>query len=53
MTELLAPLLARVEVDQLLERHGVGSAAAAVAFFSFESPQSFVAARDPDCSITP
>lgn len=53
MTELLAPLLARVEVDQLLERHGVGSAAAAVAFFSFESPQSFIAARDSDGRITP
>ena len=53
MTELLAPPLAKVEVDQLLERHGLGSAAAAVAFFSFESPQSFIAARDPDGSITP
>ena len=51
MTELLA--LAKGEIDQLLERHGLGGAAAAVAFFSFESPQSFIAARDPDGSITP
>ena len=53
MTELLAPPLAKGEIDQLLERHGLGGAAAAVAFFSFESPQSFIAARDPDGSITP
>jgi len=43
---------ARVEVDRLLERHGV-TGAAAVAYFSFDGPQSFIAARDPDGSITP
>jgi hypothetical protein len=52
MTELLSPPQARVEVDQLLERHRI-SGAAAVAYFSFDSPQSFIAARDPDGTITP
>jgi hypothetical protein len=52
MTELIALPQAKAEVDQLLDRHGV-TGAAAVAFFSFESPQSFIAARDPDGSITP
>ena len=47
MTQLLAPPEAKIEVDELLERNGVRGAAA-VAFLSFESPQSFIAARDPD-----
>jgi hypothetical protein len=53
MTGLLVPPQAREEIDAVLECHGLGDAAAAVAFFSFESPQSFIAARDPDGRITP
>ena len=53
VTELLAPPIATVEIEHAARAPGVTSAAAAVAYFSFESPQSFVAARDPDGSITP
>ena len=53
MTEQLAPPPGTMEIEQLLERHGLAGAAAAVAFFSFERPQSFIAARDPDGRITP
>jgi hypothetical protein len=53
MTELLAPGPGATQIDELLARHGRPDAAAAVAFFSFESPQSFIAARDPDQRITP
>jgi hypothetical protein len=53
MIELLAPPEATVEIEALLERRGLTAAAAAVAYFSFESPQSFIAARDPDGTITP
>ena len=53
MSELFVPAEARVEIDALLERHGLSDAAAAVVLFSFQSPQSFIAARDPDGRITP
>jgi hypothetical protein len=53
MTGVLAPTEAKLEIDSLLERHNRSEAAAAVAFFSFESPKSFIAARDPDGTITP
>jgi hypothetical protein len=53
MTELLTPPEARAEVDELVERHGLTGTAAAVAFFSFQSPRSFIAARDPDGRLTP
>ena len=53
MTELLAPPEATVEIEELLEHHGLTGTAAAVAFFSFQSPQSFIAARDPDGRLTP
>lgn len=44
---------ARAEIDGLLARLGLSESAAAVAYFSFEGPQSFIAARDPDGRITP
>jgi hypothetical protein len=53
MTELVVPLEARAAIDEQLERHGLTETAAAVAFFSFESPQSFIAARDSDGRLTP
>ncbi len=53
MSELPVPPQATAEIDALLERHGQARAAVAVAFFSFESPRSFIAARDPDGSLTP
>ena len=43
---------ARAELDGLLARLGLSESAAAVAYFSFEGPQSFIAARDPDGRIT-
>lgn len=52
MSEPLALREAQVEVDRLLERHGL-TGEAAVAFFSFKSPQSFIAARDASGSIEP
>src|SRR6266545_3429887 len=52
MTELLSGADAQVEVDALLQRHGI-SGPAAVAYFSFASPQSCIAAREDDGSITP
>jgi hypothetical protein len=53
MRGVLAPTEAKLEIDALLERHDRSEEAAAVAFFSFESPQSFIGARDPDGTITP
>ncbi len=41
------------EIAELLESHGLSGAAAAVAFFSFESPRSFIGAHDPDGRLTP
>jgi hypothetical protein len=52
MTELLVPLHATAEVDQLLSAQGLGGEAA-VAYFSFEGPQSFIAARDANGSLAP
>jgi hypothetical protein len=42
--------LAGAEVERVLRDHGE-SGAAAVAYFSFQSPRSFVAARDADGTI--
>jgi hypothetical protein len=53
MTGVLASAPGRLEVDELLEHHGLGGAAAAVAFFSFASPESFIAARYPDGTLAP
>jgi len=53
MTEVPTSSLGKAEIDQLLERHDQSDAAAAAAFFSFESPQSFIAARDADGTVTP
>lgn len=53
MTEVPTSSLGNAEIDKLLQRHDRSDAAAAVAFFSFESPQSFIAARDADGTITP
>jgi hypothetical protein len=53
MSELLVPPQATAEIDALLECHGLAAAVVAVAFFSFESPRSFIAARDPDGRLTP
>ena len=52
MTEPV-PAQTSAEIDELLEHHDLDRVAVAVAFFSFQSPQSFIAARDPDGRITP
>ena len=44
---------AETEIKALLRRHGLSGAAAAVAFFSFGTPGSFIGAHDPDGRVTP
>ncbi|MGO9754383.1 MAG: hypothetical protein ACLP8S_24700 [Solirubrobacteraceae bacterium] len=52
MNEALVPTHASAEVDQLLKLHDL-SGEAAVAYFSFEGPQSFIAARDASGVLAP
>jgi hypothetical protein len=52
MSRLLAPPQSEVEVQALLDGHGLAEKAVAVVYFSFAEPDSFVGARDPDGSIT-
>jgi hypothetical protein len=53
LTGARTPADAEAEIKALLRRHGLSGAAAAVAFFSFSSPGSFIGAHDPDGRITP
>ena len=52
MTAQLATAQACAEVDRLLALHGADGEAA-VAYFSFEGPQSFIGARDTAGALTP
>jgi hydrogenase maturation protein HypF len=53
VSEVLTAPPGKAGIDALLERHERSDVAAAVAFFSLESPKSFIAARDADGTITP
>ena len=53
MRELPVPAQATAQIEAMLGEHGLTDSAVAVAFFSFESPRSFIAARDPDGRLTP
>lgn len=53
ISDTRAPADGDAQVKALLLRHGLSEAPAAVAFFSFESPRSFIGAHDPDGQIIP
>lgn len=53
LTGTRTPAAAEAEIKALLRRNGLSSAAAAVAYFSFSGPCSFIGAHDPDGRITP
>lgn len=52
MSEVLAPPQSEVEIKSLLEKHGLTQKAAAVVYFSFAEPDSFIGSIDPDGTIT-
>lgn len=52
MSELLAPPPSEVDIKALVDSHGLAQKPAAVAYFSFAEPDSFVGAYDPDGRIT-
>jgi hypothetical protein len=52
MSELLAPSQSEIEVRALVDNHHLAQKAAAVVYFSFAEPDSFVGAHDPGGRIT-
>jgi hypothetical protein len=52
MSEVLAPPQGEVDIKALAERHRLTQKAAAVVYFSFAEPDSFVGAHDPGGRIT-
>lgn len=53
MREMLAPPQGELEIKALVEHHGLTDKAAAVVYFSFADPVSFVGTYDPGGRITP
>jgi hypothetical protein len=52
MSEMLAPPPSEVNLKTLVDSHGLAENAAAVVYFSFAEPDSFVGAHDPGGRIT-
>ncbi|MBI3688408.1 MAG: hypothetical protein HY241_13945 [Actinobacteria bacterium] len=53
MTGTRIPAPDAPEIQPLLRRHGLGGASAALVYFSFASPTSFIGTHDHDGRITP
>jgi hypothetical protein len=52
VSELLAPPQSEIDVQSMLEKHGLVQKPVAVVYLSFAEPDSFVGAHDPDGRIT-
>jgi hypothetical protein len=52
VSEILAPTQSEVEIKALAESHGLTQKAAAVVYFSFAEPDSFLGTHDPGGRIT-